>query len=217
MSRRWAPVAVAVAGLAGSLGLTACDTGDGRTLEPPPPGATAPPQPDETTSSSAGAVLGQPPAGSSDEGALVLGSAAFTDGAPIPPDHACDGANVSPPLYWSAVPAVTVELGLTVVDLDTPETQLVHWAVAGLDPTLAGLDAGVDIVAIGGIEARNYTTEFGWAGPCPPEGEVHRYVFTLYALTEPSGVGPGATGDDVVAALATTPGAAAVLTGTYPG
>ena len=67
----------------------------------------------------------------------------------------------------------------------------------------------------GAIEARNDTSEFGWFGPCPPDGETHRYVFTLFALTQASGVAPGAGGPDAIQAIASTPGVAATLSATY--
>lgn len=210
---------VALLAVAGG-GLAACDTDDGRALTDPPPGATAPTLASDVSTSATGdgaAIVGNPPVGSSDTTGFGLGSSAFANGSPIPADYACDGTNQSPPLNWSAVPTGTVELAVTVVDLDSEDAQLVHWAVAGLDPTLAGLDAGTDIPLIGGVVARNYTTEFGWAGPCPPAGETHRYVFTLYALTERSNVTSDATGDDVVVHLQSAGAVTATLTGTYTG
>jgi hypothetical protein len=41
----------------------------------------------------------------------------------------------------------------------------------------------------------------GWAGPCPPSG-THRYVFTVYALSEPLGLGPGAEASAIRRAMA---------------
>ena len=195
----------------GALSLVAaCDTGDGRTLADPPPGATAPPL---ATTSTSGAVLANPPVGSGELTALVLGSPAFGAGQPIPARYACDGDNISPPLAWSGIPAGTVELALTVVDPDASGGQFVHWAVTGLAPALTGIDEGV--LPEGAIESRNDSSEFGWFGPCPPAGETHRYVFTLYALTEPSGVAAGTGGPDTVQQIAQTPGVAATLSGTF--
>jgi phosphatidylethanolamine-binding protein (PEBP) family uncharacterized protein len=58
--------------------------------------------------------------------------------------------------------------------------------------------------------------DLGYGGPCPPEGESHRYIFTLAALGEPSGLEAGADPSAVDAvlqrAIATT-----TLTGQYPG
>ena len=41
----------------------------------------------------------------------------------------------------------------------------------------------------------------GWFGPCPPAGETHSYVFTLYALDKQTGLEPGASVDDLRAAI----------------
>ena len=190
--------------------LAGCDTGDGRTLADPPPGATVPPLP---TTSTTGAAVVNPPVGSEEATTMVLASPAFGSGQPIPSRYACEGDNVSPPLAWSEVPAGTVELALTVVDPDASGGQFVHWAVAGLDPALPGLDEGS--VPETAVEARNDSSEFGWFGPCPPAGETHRYVFTLYALSAASGVAEGIAGADAVQEIAVAPGEAATLTGTF--
>lgn len=192
--------------------LAGCDTDDGRTLADPPPGATAPPLPSSTTATT-GPVIVNPPVGSEEISSMALGSPAFASGEPIPDRYACVGDNVSPPLAWTGVPEGTVELALTVVDPEAPGGQFVHWAVTGLDPVLSGLDEGS--VPDGAVEARNGTSEFGWFGPCPPSGETHPYVFTLYALSAPSGVSAGAGGQDAVRQIAVTPGVAATLTGTF--
>jgi Raf kinase inhibitor-like YbhB/YbcL family protein len=211
--RRAATVAAAVA-LAGAAALGGCDTDDGRALAEPAPGATAPPRPTgSTTSTTVG--LGTPPVGSEEGSTLVLGSPAFGGGGEMPPRYACDGEDVSPPLGFAGVPAGTVELALTVVDNDAPGGQFIHWVVTGIDPSLTGLEEGT--VPEGAREARNDSSEFGWFGPCPPAGEIHRYVFTLFALTEASGVEPGADGADAIAQIARTPSEAATLTATYAG
>lgn len=189
-----------------------CDTGDGRALADPEPGATAPPLLTTTVpvpSSQEGLGTVPDPAG------LLLGSPAFAGDGEIPTRYTCDGDNVSPPLGWVNVPAGTVELALTVVDPDAPSGQFVHWVIAGLDPALGGLEEGE--VPETAVEARNDTSEFGWFGPCPPAGEKHNYVFTLFALSEPSGVAAGAGGQDAIDLIATTPGRATILTGTYTG
>jgi hypothetical protein len=49
---------------------------------------------------------------------------------------------------------------------------------------------------------------------CPPSG-THTYVFTLYALSEPAGVGPGVTASELLDAIEGKVLDEAVLTGTY--
>jgi len=117
---------------------------------------------------------------------LALASTAFEDGGPIPARHTCDGADVSPPLSWSGVPAAAKSLALIVDDPDAPDpaapkVDWVHWVVYDLPPTTPGLPEGATPLPPG---TRLGTTDFGrtgWGGPCPPIGR-HRYVFRLYAL-----------------------------------
>lgn len=207
---------VLMAGLVGLSGLAGCDTDDGRALAEPAPGATAPPLPTgSTTSTTTGVGLGTPPVGSREGSNLILSSAAFGGSGEIPPRYACNGDDISPPLGWTGVPAGTIELALTVVDVDAATGQSIHWVVAGIDPAFGGLEEGV--VPPGAVEARNGISEFGWHGPCPPPGEVHAYVFTLYALTAASGVEPASSGDDAIARIASTPGIATTLTGSFAG
>jgi Raf kinase inhibitor-like YbhB/YbcL family protein len=127
-----------------------------------------------------------------------LYSPAFSDGGPVPRAHTCDAADLSPPLAWSGIPEGTRELALIVDDPDAPGKTWVHWVLYGLAPSLTGLSAGLPrdaeiktpIVAMQGV---NDFRRIGWGGPCPPPGPAHRYVFTLYALSQPAKVPPGAS------------------------
>jgi Raf kinase inhibitor-like YbhB/YbcL family protein len=189
------PVLVSLVGLASVL-LVACSH-DGRTLAPVvPPDATAP-----TTA----------PALSPD--ALVMTSSAFAANAAMPVELSCDGTNVSPSLQWTGViPEQTVELALTVTDPDAGG--FVHWVLTGLPPVLRGLGPGA--VPEGAVEAMNGKGAAGWTGPCPPQGAAHHYVFTLYALSGPSGVTAGMDAKAAIVRITATPVlATAVLTGTY--
>lgn len=122
---------------------------------------------------------------------LTLASSAFADNALVPVRYTCDGENVSPPLAWSEVPEGTVELVLLFEDLDGPGGTQVYWVLFGLDPASGGLAEGkVPAEAVGG---KNDYGRTDWAGPCPPIGRAHRFVFTLLALAEPSGLAEGAS------------------------
>ena len=125
---------------------------------------------------------------------LTLTSTAFADGAAIPRVHTCDGANQSPPLAWSGVPAATAELVLTVEDPDAPNGTFVHWVLYGVPPTVTSLAPGTDG---GGKSGANSAGKPGYTGPCPPRGSQHRYIFTLSALQRPSGLPDGATAAQV--------------------
>ncbi|WP_317202508.1 YbhB/YbcL family Raf kinase inhibitor-like protein [Janthinobacterium sp.] len=119
---------------------------------------------------------------------LSLTSPAFAAGAAIPPRHTCDGANISPPLAWSGVPAGTKSLTLIVEDPDAPDPAApqriwVHWVLYNLPPGSGGLPEGLRGADFpgGSGEGINDWQRSGYSGPCPPIGR-HRYVHKLYAL-----------------------------------
>jgi Raf kinase inhibitor-like YbhB/YbcL family protein len=120
---------------------------------------------------------------------IKLSSPAFSGGGAIPKRFACP-RNVSIPLRWSGVPAGTRELALEMIDIDAPGGAFVHWALAGISPAPRALAAGRSVPA-GAVAARNSFGRVGYGGPCPPSGEAHRYVITLFALPKRSGLRPG--------------------------
>lgn len=142
---------------------------------------------------------------------LGLSSPAFAPGASIPTTYTCSGRNISPPLHWSNVPSGTRELALEMIDLDAPGGRFVHWALAGIKPSLSGLAAGQSIPP-GAVAGRNDFAKIGYGGPCPPPGKPHRYVITLLALKAPTGLRPGFSAAALPASRALAQGE---LTGTY--
>ena len=145
---------------------------------------------------------------------LTLTSPAFADNGLIPVQYTCDGDNVSPPLTWSGIPEGTAELVLLLEDLDGPGGTQVYWVLFGLNPASVGLEEGkVPAEAVGG---KNDYGRTDWAGPCPPIGRAHRYVFSLFALSEPSGLAEGASPrNDLPYALSGKVLGQAQLTGKY--
>jgi Raf kinase inhibitor-like YbhB/YbcL family protein len=114
-------------------------------------------------------------------GAINVTSTAFSEGATVPTEFTCEGANTSPPLAWSGVPQEAAELRLTVSDPDAPSGEFIHWRVTGIDAGSTGVEAGQ--VPPGGREEQTSAGEAGYAGPCPPRGDdPHRYIWTVEAL-----------------------------------
>src|SRR5690606_1341094 len=87
-----------------------------------------------------------------------------------------------------------------------------HWLVWGLAPQRGKLLEGETPPRVG----KNAFGNSEWLLPAPPAGDTpHDYVFQLFALREPVPLMPGATRDELVAAMRGQVLAAAVLTGTY--
>jgi Raf kinase inhibitor-like YbhB/YbcL family protein len=119
---------------------------------------------------------------------MSLRSPSFDDGGVIPSKHTCEGADASPALTWSGVPAGAKSLALIVDDPDAPDPKApkmtyVHWVLYDLPPGVTGLPeaAAKGDLPAGAKQSVNDFKRAGWGGPCPPIGR-HRYVFKLYAL-----------------------------------
>jgi len=146
-----------------------------------------------------------PPAG------VLLATAPWRDGEAIDPRFTCDGLNVAPALSWSAAPAGTVEIAITLVDLDAP--LFAHWVIAGLAPASIALDE--DSVPIGAYEALNGAGDIGFTGPCPPAGSTHDYVVAVHYLGTATGLEDGSSAEDLIAAIEAAETAVADVNGTF--
>jgi len=60
-----------------------------------------------------------------------------------------------------------------------------HWVIFNIPASTASLPEALTHKAElpdGTVQGLNSSNGPGYAGPCPPSGQVHGYVFTLYAL-----------------------------------
>ncbi|MHB8584513.1 MAG: YbhB/YbcL family Raf kinase inhibitor-like protein [Thermoplasmatota archaeon] len=125
---------------------------------------------------------------------IVVQTAAFQEGKPIPKDYSAFGEDVSPPLQWTQVPSETEAVAILVDDPDAPSGTFTHWIVVDLPRDVTTLERGADIEALGGIEGQNDFHTGGYRGPKPPSG-THHYHFQVFALREKMGLGTDATAD----------------------
>ncbi|MEE9227863.1 MAG: YbhB/YbcL family Raf kinase inhibitor-like protein [Acidimicrobiia bacterium] len=135
---------------------------------------------------------------------MTVTSSAFAAGEPIPTRYTCDGADLSPPLAWSEVPQGTQSLALIADDPDAPMGTWVHWVLYGLPADTRELPEGVpaeETVLDGARQGTNDFRRIGYGGPCPPPNGPHRYFFKLFALDAEPELGPGATKDELLAAM----------------
>lgn len=150
---------------------------------------------------------------------FTLESTNFHEGSEIPAYHTGDGEDASPQLSWSDPPEGTEELALICDDPDAPGGTWVHWVIYGLSPELRSLPEAVPthqtVVDLDmAKQGRNSWGEIGYRGPKPPSG-THHYSFRLYALDAPTDLDPGATKEELLAAMEGHILAEAELVGLY--
>jgi Raf kinase inhibitor-like YbhB/YbcL family protein len=134
---------------------------------------------------------------------MRIESPAFEPSKLIPPEHTCDGKDVSPPLVWTDPPANTASFALICDDPDAPAGTWVHWLIWNIPPGDRLLAEGVPKSAELPGGARQGTNDFrrlGYGGPCPPSG-MHRYFFRLFALDAALNLPAGATREELERAM----------------
>jgi len=148
---------------------------------------------------------------------MVVRSSAFGEGERIPSDFTCDGADMSPPIEWSGVPAQTQSFAVITEDPDAAAGNWTHWLVYDLPPDLTRLSSGISVgekLPGGGSQGRTDFGKSGYGGPCPPAGE-HRYFFKVYALDAMLHLKPGVSKQELLQAMQGHILAEGVLMGKY--
>ena len=143
---------------------------------------------------------------------LSVTSPAFGNDKPIPSGFTCDGANASPPLKLRKAPKGTKDRALIMTDPDAPSGTLTHWVAWNLPNS--GVPEQTLPPAV--VQGKNTFGNAAYAGPCPPAGSApHHYVFTVSAVSKKITLAPGASADELRAAIKGNVLAQGKLTGTY--
>lgn len=152
---------------------------------------------------------------------ISLTSDAFANGASIPAKYTCVGRDISPALAWGEPPEGTQSFALIMEDPDAPAGIWVHWLLYNIPPETRSLAEDLPVSGKNVPEGqgspfvgKNSWGEIGYGGPCPPGG-THRYVFTLYALNEMTGLLPGANKGELLKGMEGHILAQGILTGTF--
>ena len=154
------------------------------------------------TASLALAALGAGAALAAD--AFTLSSTTFKDGELLPKPVGdiparganCKGENVSPELSWSNAPEGTKSFAFTVHDVDGAiGAGSTHWVAYGITPDVTSFAEGEISQAsdkyVGGKSGKGLAI---FAGPCPPPGSPHHYLFQIIATDlDPKDLPPGLT------------------------
>jgi len=144
--------------------------------------------------------------------ALQLKSPDFNDNAAIPAPFTCDGNNQAPRLHWQDIPKDTQSFALIAADPDAPAGTWYHWLVFNIPAKIHQLPSqDLTNIKIG----NNSWQHKQYDGPCPPKGQTHRYIFTLYALDIPLELPNGIQASDLLLAMQNHILATATWQGTY--
>ena len=148
---------------------------------------------------SAGGVPSPPPGVS--VASITVTSDAFRANGTIPVEYTCDGKEIMPSLTWSAPPPNTKALVVIIDDPDAPGGTFTHFVAWDLPADLRSIKEGTDVSTLGAKIGANDGKSLGYKGPCPPQGEEHRYDFRVLATDRPLGLRDGASRADVDNAL----------------
>jgi hypothetical protein len=131
-----------------------------------------------------GAVLEVLPPPGVHVASITVTSRSFAAGGTIPVDYTCDGKEVSPQITWSAPPEGTKSLAVLLDDPDVTG-KYTHWLAFNIPLDVTSLPEGADVAKLGARLGANDRPDVRYGGPCPPRGEMHRYVFHVFALDAP--------------------------------
>ena len=129
---------------------------------------------------------------------MRLVSDSFKEGDFLAQDHilsadygfGCAGGNRSPHLRWEGAPAEAKSFAVTCFDPDAPTgSGFWHWVVVNIPAGVTELPLDASNAASGKLPAGalQVRTDFGkpgYGGPCPPPGDPHHYVFTVFAVSQ---------------------------------
>ena len=148
---------------------------------------------------------------------MTIQSSSFSNGGAIPQRFTCDGAGLSPNVQWTVPPAGTKSIVLVMHDPDAL-IDFTHWLVFNIPPgvqSLAERASEQPAMPPGSSEGANDFDRFGYGGPCPPGGKLHRYVFQVFALDMRLALRPGASRKQLDAAMGGHILAEGHISGTY--
>ena len=114
---------------------------------------------------------------------LKVASTDFVASGIIASQFACSdfgGFDLSPQLSWGKGPKRTKSYAVTVYD---PDAEFYHWGIYNIPPSILALPQAT----LAQSPFKQTLNDFGaasYGGPCPPVGQQHRYIFTVYALSK---------------------------------
>jgi Raf kinase inhibitor-like YbhB/YbcL family protein len=107
------------------------------------------------------------------------------NGSTLPTRFTCMGPGQVPSIFWKNAPSAAKSMLLIMDDPDAQDKVFTHWIVYNLNPGDEAIPPNQVPAADragSGYQGINSFGSKGYFPPCPPGGQTHRYIFTLYAL-----------------------------------
>lgn len=125
----------------------------------------------------------------------------------LPSAYTCDGENKSPEIEVGGVNVQRAKcLALICTDPDAPGGGgFIHWLAWNIELVKLipeKVPQGPEVTfPLRAVQGTNSFGTIGYAGPCPPHGQTHRYFFKVYWLDAELDLATGATKDPLITAL----------------
>jgi Raf kinase inhibitor-like YbhB/YbcL family protein len=121
----------------------------------------------------------------------------------VPDEYTCQGMDVSPRIEIQGLNATS--MAVIVDDPDASPAVFTHWLIWNIPP----MDVIPKAIAkkatikepFSARQGRNDFEEIGYAGPCPPSGKPHRYLFRVFGLDRMLDLPAGASVADLEKAM----------------
>ncbi|MDD2472962.1 MULTISPECIES: YbhB/YbcL family Raf kinase inhibitor-like protein [unclassified Methanoculleus] len=112
----------------------------------------------------------------------------------FPPEHTCDGEDLSPRIR--VLGSNAPYLAVIVDDPDAPRGTFTHWLAWNI-PSTGEIPAGIPQEPrishpVSAVQGMNDFRRTGYSGPCPPRGTSHRYFIRVWSLARELDLPPGA-------------------------
>ncbi|NYT04862.1 MAG: YbhB/YbcL family Raf kinase inhibitor-like protein [Methanomicrobiales archaeon] len=122
----------------------------------------------------------------------------------LPWNYTCDGEDISPEIGISGVEAP--RLALIMLDANSPGGGgFVHWLMWNIESVSIVPEnipkEPIVTFPVSAVQGTNGFGRIGYAGPCPPPGENHRYDIKLYGLDRELDLPPGSRREALFAAM----------------
>lgn len=130
----------------------------------------------------------------------------------LPAGLTCDAAGRAPAMTWSDPPPTTRSLVVELVDTEAPGGIFAHWLVYDIPAGARSLTPPLPPQA---TQGRNGFGQLGYGAICPPHGQTHIYLLTVYATTLDPTLPPGLTFSQLDARIRLSVIGMGQLEGTY--